>query len=71
MFAGININKTSAGYFLEEENYAKIIEQLEKSASFDKFCTTRNKIEWLVNTRPEITVGVNILCKITEKNYKE
>lgn len=68
-FSGININKEIYGYFTE--SYAKGLTQLENTASVDQFCTTRHKFAWIVNTRPEITGGVNILSQVTEKAYNE
>lgn len=42
-FAGININKATDHYFLEQESYTKGLTKQEKTASFDDFRTTRHK----------------------------
>lgn len=49
----------------------KNIRKLETPDSFDTFRTTIHIQELLVNTRYEITIGVNILPKVTNDTNKE
>ena len=71
MFAGININEEGEGFFLEQTQYAKDINQLPKTTTFDEFRTMRHKLAWLTNTKPEILAGVNILSQTTKETFKE
>lgn len=68
-FAVMNLNKTEHGYFLGKCDDAENIAKLEKEGS--NFRTTIHKLEWLVNTRPQITAEVSILSQVTNKKYKK
>lgn len=67
LFARVNIKEVPVGYFLEQKSYAKGLTKLEKTVSFETFCTTRHKLAWIINIKPEITTEGNILSNITDK----
>lgn len=43
--------------------------KIGKNANLDNFRTTRHRQASLVNTRPEISAGVDILSEVTDETY--
>lgn len=44
--------------------------RIEENARLNEFRKTRHRLAWLINTRTEISEGVNIKFHVTEKIYK-
>lgn len=68
-FAGIQVETTSKGIRLHQERYALAIKTLPAEASFRDFRSSRQKLQWLVHTRPDIACGVNKATQVTEAKF--
>lgn len=71
LFHGITIYPDHLGYFSEQNKYLEKIDQLPRDRGLDLFRTTRHRLEWITETRPELHAGVNILSQVTEENFRE
>lgn len=70
-FAGIDINKTKKGYFLEENTYASKIDPLPKTASFEDFRTTQHLLAYITHTRLEFFTWINVLSQVTINTFQQ
>lgn len=68
-FAGIQVATTPEGIRLHEEKYARTIKPLSVECTFREFRSCRQKLQWLVHTRPEIACAVNKATQVTEEAF--
>lgn len=70
-FAGIKVENTTAGICLHQENYARALNPLPAECTFREFRSCRQKMQWLVHTRPDIACAVNKSTQVTEENFAQ
>jgi Reverse transcriptase (RNA-dependent DNA polymerase) len=59
-FAGVNINKTTNGFEVHQDDYIAKIQPLKTESTFEDYRSVRAKLMWLVNTRPDISCAVSM-----------
>lgn len=69
VFAGIQVEYTSEGIRLHQEKYAKSIKPLATDCTYREYRSCRQKLQWLVHTRPDIACAVNKSTQVTEKAF--
>lgn len=68
-FTGIQDAKTPEGIRPRQERYALSINPLPVESTFREFRSRRQKLQWLVHTRPDITCAVNKATHVTEEAF--
>jgi trehalose-6-phosphate synthase len=56
---------------LSQGDYAERITRLPKLCHFEGFRSARAKLQWLVNTRPDIAGSVSLLAQVTPEQYEQ
>ena len=70
-FAGIEIEKSRDGFLVHQKQYLKKIKPIPKGSDFSAFRSTRAKLFWICQTRPDISCAVATLAQVTELQFEE
>lgn len=70
-FACVQVETIENGFKLHQEKYARAIKLLPTDCSFRDFRSCRQKLQWLVHTRPDIACAVNKATQVTEKTFRD
>ena len=68
-FAGVQVDRDGDHAFIHQQEYSSHIKPLPTDATFIEFRSSRQKLMWLCNTRPDIACATNKLTQITEQTY--
>ena len=68
-FAGVRVETTNEGIKLRQGTYAQLIKPLPKDCTFRDFRSCRQRMQWLVHTRPDIACAVNKSTQVTEASF--
>jgi hypothetical protein len=63
--AGVDTNRRPDMTAIFQGDYAERIVRLPKLFHFEGFRSARAKLQWLVNTRPDIAGSVSLLAQVT------
>lgn len=69
LFAGSNIDSHGDKFYIHMKNYANKLNLLPRDASLTEFRSLRQKLMWLVNTRPDIACSVAKSTQVTNEKY--
>ena len=69
-FAGVRVETTDEGIKLGQEAYAQSIKPLPEDCTFRDFRSYRQRLQWLVHTRPDIACAVNKSTQVTEAGFE-
>ena len=69
-FAGVRVETTDEGIKLGQEAYAQSIKPLPEDCTFRDFRSCRQRLQWLVHTRPDIACAVNNSTQVTEAGFE-
>jgi Reverse transcriptase (RNA-dependent DNA polymerase) len=69
--AGIDIQRQPNMTTLSQSDYADRLRRLPKLCHFEGFRSARAKLQWLVNTRPDIAGSVSLLAQVTPEQYEQ
>ena len=71
VFAGFTLSRNSDGSFsIDQNQYRKQLEYLDKSSTFSEFRSMRMKLGWLANTRPDLQFEISQLGQITRDRFR-
>jgi Reverse transcriptase (RNA-dependent DNA polymerase) len=69
--AGFHVRRKPDITTLSQRDYAERITRLPKLCHFEGFRSARAKLQWLVNTRPDIAGSVSLLAQVTPEQYEQ
>ena len=70
-FTGLSINGKNKTKSISQSEYIRNIELLPKTTTFDLFRSMRAKLNWISNSRPDISCAVSMASAVTEKLFNE
>ena len=70
-FTGLRINGENETKSISQSEYISNLKLLPKSTSFETFRSIRAKLNWIANSRPDISCAVSMASAVTERNFSE
>jgi hypothetical protein len=68
--AGVRVHRPEKHTSISRKEYFSRLEHITKDCSFEVFRSTRAKLQWLANTRPDIAGSVALLAQVTPEQYE-
>jgi hypothetical protein len=68
--AGVEVHRTDKQTSISQKEYSSRLERIPKECCFEVFRSARAKLQWLVNTRPDIAGSVALLAQVTPEQYE-
>lgn len=70
-FTGLRITENEDGRRLSQSAYISKLQLLPAAADFEMFRSTRAKLAWVVNSRPDIACAVAFASQVTSKTFEK
>ena len=70
-FAGLQIEKATNGFEVHQKQYIQKLNTLNYKSTYSDFRSTRAKLAWTTNTRPDISCAVALLTHVTEDIFNK
>lgn len=70
-FSGMEINTKDKGIVIHQKNYLSNIQLIKLDAYYKQFRSTRAKLAWATNSRPDIACSVALLSQCTEELFEK
>jgi hypothetical protein len=69
--AGVDIRREQNLNILSNTGYAERMQRVQKTCNYETFRSARAKLQWLVNTRPDVSGSVSLLAQVTPEQYEQ
>ena len=70
-FAVMHITESENTYHIDQDFYMDKMEQIPSYTEFSKFTSTRMKLSWLANTRPNKVLEISRIAQVTRAMYEK